>query len=50
MKNHLPSEMRGQNNVAIFNMSGEKIEPSLTLGDLGEESEQVVLQFLPDDW
>jgi len=50
LKNHLPSEMRGQNNVAIFNMSGEKIEPSLTVGDLGEESEQVVLQFQTDDW
>jgi len=50
LKNHLPSELGGQNNVAIFNTSGNKIEPNLTIGDLARQSEQLVLQLLTDDW
>jgi len=46
----LPSELRAQSNVAIFNMSGLQIEPNVTVGELGEESEPVFLQFLLNDW
>jgi len=46
----LPSELRAQSNMAIFNSFGLLIEPNVTVGELGEESEQVFLQFLPNDW
>jgi len=50
LKALLPRELEGQDNVAIFNMTGKKIEPNLTLGDLAVESEQLVLQLQTDDW
>ena len=50
LRDLLPSELRGKDNVAVFNSGGNKIEPQLTIGDLAAQSGKLVLQFQIDDW